>query len=115
MEAISFDIMELIGREVQIVRETTKNKATFSNVMNDVNFMVENNLEAGSHTTGIYQTGLKNLDDRNFSITGIFMNYYCLDSESAPFIPHRMYQLPDDEHPDDYWGGETCIIHPDHD
>mgnify|MGYP003625214426 FL=1 len=102
MEGLNYDIMEMVGHEVQIVRETAQNKANYQKVMDDVNSMLEN------------IGGAVDLDDRNFSITDIFMNCYCLD-DPAPFIPDRMYQLPDDEHPDDYWGGPTCIIHPDHD
>jgi len=37
METLNYDIMGLIGKEVQVVRETAQNKATFGKVMDDIN------------------------------------------------------------------------------
>jgi len=99
------DLMEKIGQEVQVVREITANKEKFGRCLSDINELVE------EHTG-------EELADRDFTITELFMHIYCLDPGAHgehPFIPCRMYQLPDDEHPADYFGGPTCIIHPDHD
>jgi len=37
MGVLNYDIMELIGRELQIVRETEKNKANYGKVMEAIN------------------------------------------------------------------------------
>tara|TARA_R100001086_G_scaffold199210_1_gene115480 strand:- start:28 stop:414 length:387 start_codon:yes stop_codon:yes gene_type:complete len=99
-----FDLMEKIGQEVQVVRETEKNKEKFGRCLDDINELVE-------ECTG------EELSDRDFTITELFMHIYCLDPEpegerTHPFIPYKMFQLPDDEKPEDLFGGPTCILHP---
>ena len=97
-----FDLMEKIGKEVEIVRETAKNKATFSKVIDDVNNL--HSVINRYHDADFTQS--------DASIHPLFISIYCreLDGyDDHPFI--TMYQLPDDDRPDDYFGGITCSHH----
>ena len=101
MEALNYDIMQKIGHEVHIVRETAQNKANFSKVVDDINTL--------HSVINLY-------DDIDFtqtdaSIHPLFMSIYCRDPEEHPFIRGLMYQMADDDRPDDYFGGITCSFH----
>ena len=116
MDALCYDIMEMIGHEVQIVRETAQIKGNYQKVVYDVNSI---------HSRCYI---LDDLDDRNFTITDLFQTKR-MDppwiTNAAPFLPRGMYQLLDHEVPADYKGtpglcecgccGVTCIINPEQD
>jgi hypothetical protein len=108
MEVLNSDIMELIGREVQIVRETEQNKATFSKVVDDINTL--------QSVINLYEH--IDFTHTDASIHPLFMTIYFRDpdeTETHPFITGRMSQVPDDEQPPDYFGGITCSHHIDDD
>ena len=108
MEALNYDIMKKIGHEVHIVRETAQNKATFSKVIDDINTL--------HSVINLYQH--IDFTQTDASIHPLFMSIYCRDPDEAethPFITGRMFQVPDDEMPEDYFGGITCSHHIDDD
>ncbi len=56
MEGLNYDIMQLIGQEVDCVRETVANRERFGQCISDINGLVE------EHTG-------EELGDRDFTIT----------------------------------------------
>ena len=97
---LCFDIMEKIGQEVKIVREIEQNKRNYGDVVDDIYYLMNSRLVLGKKLDGT--TNWDYSSNRDFSITDLFISVYCLDPEpepTHPFVPGRMFQLPDDEVP----------------
>ena len=95
-----FDLMEKIGQIVDNIRHKKKFGRSLRNL---------------SHINRIISV---DLGDPRFSIHPLFMKCYCLDDgfeASTPFIPGQMYQMDDDDVPEDLFGGPTTSNHPDED
>lgn len=94
MDALNFDIMNMVGQEVQIVRQTLKNKKNYVKVLDDINSF--HSIVNLNHNV--------DFNAQDASICKLFLTCYCLGKGNHPFIDDFINILPDDTGPEDLYG-----------